>query len=128
MMSFQSETGSRRGSDGAGSGDRRRMTKTGELLHSYRYTVVLGLMFQVSAWAICFFNGSMYGPAETSGGVLLNWRVWFISCGLYWLGFLMVFLPQRQNPTTWRVLYTALGFPVMFVAAALLVPAIYGTN
>ena len=104
------------------------MTKTKELLHSYGYALVLSLMFQVSAWAMCFFNGSMYGPAEVSGGVLLNWRVWFISCGLYWLGFLGLFLPQRQNPSVWRVLYSGLAFPVLFIAAALLVPRIYGAN
>jgi hypothetical protein len=102
-----------------------QMTKTKELLHSYGYAVVLSLMFQVSAWAMCFVNGSMYAPAEINGAVLLNWRVWLISCGLYWLGFLGVFLPQRQNPTVWRVLYAGLGFPVLFAAAALLVPRMY---
>jgi len=103
------------------------MTNTKELLHSYGYALFLSLMFQVSAWAMCFIN-QMHEPAEISGGVLLNWRVWFISCGLYWLGFLPVFLTRRENPSAWRVLYTGLGFPVLFIAAALVVLRIYGTN
>lgn len=103
------------------------MTKTRELLHSYGYALVLTLMFQGSTWAMCFVNG-MYGPPEISGGVLLNWRTWFISCGLYWLGFLGIFLTRRDNPPAWRVLYTGLAFPAMFVAAALLIPRAYGVD
>ncbi len=103
------------------------MTNTKELLHSYGYALVLSLMFQVSAWAMCFAN-QMYDPAEIRGGVLLNWRVWFMSCGSYWLGFLVVFLTRRQSPTVWRVLYTGLGFFALFIAAAVLVPRIYGAN
>jgi len=104
------------------------LTKTQELLHSYGYALVLSLMFQVSAWALCFINGSRYGPAEISGGVLLNWRVWFISCGVYWVGFLVMFLTRRQNPPVWRAIYTGLGFPALFITAALLVPRIYGAD
>ena len=109
-------------------GDVRPMTRIGELLHWSGYGVVLSLMFQVSAWVVCFFNGSMYGPAQVSGGVLLNWRVWFISCAAYWLGFLGVFLTRRQRPPPWRVLYTGLGFPALFIAAAILVPRVYGAD
>ena len=104
------------------------MTKSTQLFHSYGYAVVLSLMFQVSAWAVCFVNGSMYGPAEISGGILLNWRAWFISCGVYWLGFLGVFLTRRQGPSAWRVLYTGLGFPALFIAVAFLVPRVYGVE
>ncbi len=104
------------------------MTKATEMFHSYGYAVVLALMFQSSAWAACFIAGSMYGPAEVSGGVLLNWRVWFISCAIYWLGFLAVFLTKRQHPPLWRVLYAGLGFPALFIAAALLVPRLYGAD
>jgi hypothetical protein len=104
------------------------MTRTAEQLHSYGYAVKLSLVFQMIAWGKCFVDGSMYGPAEISGGVLFNWRVWFISCAAYWLGFLAVFLTRRQNPTVWRVLYTGLGFPPLFIAAALLVPRIYGAD
>ena len=104
------------------------MTKSTQLLHSYGYAVILSLMFQVAAWAKCFVGGSMYGPVEISGGMLLNWRVWFISCGVYWLGFLAVFLTRRQSPSAGRVLYTGLGFPTLFIATALLVPRVYGLD
>jgi hypothetical protein len=109
-------------------GNAQHMTKSTELVHSYGYALVLSLVFQVSAWAMCFANGSMYGPAEISGGALLNWRVWFISCGVYWLGFLAVFLTQREQPSVWRVVYTGLGFFVLFVAAAFFVPRVYGAD
>jgi len=85
-------------------------------------------MFQVSAWAMCFIGGSMYGPAEVSGGILLNWRVWFSSCGIYWLGFLAVFLTQRVEPSLWRLLYVGLAFPVLFVMAGFLVPRFLGVD
>lgn len=106
------------------------MTNNQELLHSYGYALVLSLMFQVSAWAMCFFKMYMWehGPAEVSGGVLINWRVWFISCSLYWLGFLVVFLTRRENPSVWRVLYTGLAFPALFIAAASLFPRFYGAD
>jgi hypothetical protein len=103
------------------------MTNATELLHAYGYAVVLSLLFQVSAWAKCFV-GEMYGPAEISGGVLLSWRVWFIACAAYWLGFLVVFLTRRQNPPVWRVFYTGLGFPALFIAAAIFVPRVYGAD
>ena len=104
------------------------MTKTAELLHSYGYALVLSLMFQVTAWGKCFVDGQMYGPTEIIGGWLFNWRVWFISCAAYWLGFLVVFLTRRQNPLVWRVAYTGLAFPALFTAAALLVPRLYGAD
>ena len=103
------------------------MTKSTQLLRGYSYAVNLSLMFQVSAWARCFVNG-MYGPPEISGGTLLNWRTWFISCGLYWLGFLGIFLTRRENPPAWRVIYTGLAFPALFIAAALVVPRVYGVD
>jgi hypothetical protein len=104
------------------------MTNSFQLLHSYGYALVLSLMFQVTAWVKCFVDGSIYGPAEINGGLLFNWRVWLISCALYWLGFLAVFLLRRQNPSVWRVLYTGLAFPVLFTAGALFIPRFYGAG
>ncbi len=104
------------------------MTKSTELLHSYGYALVLSLMFQLTAWGKCFVDGSMYGPAELSAGLVFNWRVWFASCAVYWLGFLAVFLTRRQSPSIWRVVYTGLAFPALFTAAALLSPRFYGAN
>ena len=106
------------------------MTNSKELLRSYAYALVLSLMFQVSAWAMCFFSGCRFEhePAEVSGGVLINLRVWFIACSLYWLGFLAVFLTRRETPSVWRVLYTGLAFPALLIAAALLVPRFYGAD
>ena len=68
----------------------------------------------------------MYGPAEVSGGMVLNWRVWTLSCSAFWFGFLLVFLTRRESPSPWRLLYTALAFPILFITAACLVANIYG--
>jgi hypothetical protein len=105
-------------------GNRCRMTNNNELLHSYAYALFLSLMFQLSAWVMCFLRGCRFEhePPAVSGAVLINLRVWFISCSLYWLGFLAVFFTQREKPSVWRVLYTGLAFPALLIAAALLVP------
>ena len=106
------------------------MANSKELLHSYGYALVLSLMFQVSAWAMGCSKMYMWEhrPAEVIGVVLINWRVCRISCSLYWLGFLAVFLTRRENPSVWRVLYTGLAFPALFIAAALLVPRFYSAD
>ena len=95
---------------------------------SYGFGLALSLMFQISAWVMCFFNGSLYGPAEVSGGFLLNWRAWFLSVGTYWFSFLALYLTRRENPSVWRVIYVALSFPALFITAAYLVPRFFGVN
>jgi hypothetical protein len=93
---------------------------------SYGYAVVLALMFQVSAWLLCAVHQSGSGEAETSDGIALNWRTWIISTCIYWLGFVAVFLTKREGPSLWRLVYTGLAFPVLFVAAARVVATVYG--
>jgi hypothetical protein len=108
---------------------RCHVTNNKELLHSYGYALVLSLMFQVSAWVMCLFNMPMeHEPVRVSGWILINLRMWFISCSLYWLGFLAVFFTRRENPSIWRVLYTGLAFPALFIAVASLVPRFYGAD
>ncbi len=93
---------------------------------SYGYAVVLGLMFQASAWLLCAVHQAGSGQSEISGGIALNWRTWTISTCLYWFGFLAVFMTKREGPSLWRLVYTGLAFPVLFVAAARLVATLYG--
>jgi hypothetical protein len=102
------------------------MTNNKELLHSYGSALVLSLMFQVSGWVMCLLNMPMEHSIVEVSWILLNMRMWFISCCLYWLGFLAVFFTRRENPSVWRVLYTGLAFPALFIAVASLVPRFYG--
>ena len=102
------------------------MAKSIHVPKSYGFALILSLMLQVSSWLICFVAGSMYGPAEVSGGMVLNWRVWTLSCSAFWLGFLLVFVTRRESPSLWRLLYTGLAFPILFITAAYLVANIYG--
>ncbi len=97
---------------------------------SYDPALVLSLMFQLSAWLMCFFNDCTYryDSADLASPMVLNWRTWFISCGVYWLGFLVVFLTQRRRPAAWRRLYTGVAFPCLFIAAAFLVRRFYGAD
>lgn len=106
------------------------MANNKELLRSYSYALVLSLMFQVSAWAMCLSRTYLWehGPVGAGTEALITWRVFRVSCSLYWLGFLAVYLTRRESPSAWRVLYTGLAFPTLFIAATALVPRLYGDD
>jgi hypothetical protein len=53
-------------------------------------------------------------------------RMFFLSFCFYWLGFLAVVLTRPQPPSTWQLVYVAVGFLAWFSAAVWLVPVIYG--
>ena len=94
----------------------------------YSEALLLSLVFQVLAWLACFYSGSSFGRSDISGGFLLNWRSWIISCCIYWFGFLAVFFTRRERFSFWRLCYVRYGFPILFIVAAYVIPRIYGVD
>jgi hypothetical protein len=93
---------------------------------SYGHAILLSFFFQLATWELCLMEQSPTGEAVVSDGMAFNWRVWFISCSVFWLGFLIVFLSKRERPSLWRVIYAGLAFPVLFVTVAFIVAKKYG--
>jgi hypothetical protein len=104
------------------------MAKSTHIPQPYGDALVLSLVFQVLAWLACFIAAPTFRFAGSSDEFLLNWRSWIISCSVFWFGFLVVFLTQREQPSRWRLLYVRYGFLFLFFVAAFTVPRIYGAD
>ncbi len=91
------------------------MATSTKFARPYSWAFCCSLIIQAACLALCVTRFREFTP-----------RMFFLSFGFYWLGFLAVVLPRPQSPSAWRLFYVALGFLAWFNAAIYLVPVLYG--